>query len=435
MRASDFGIDEPIIQSFIDTDFYELTIGDWVYSIPEYADAIVTFRLVCRTKDIKLGKIIPIEHLREEFDHVAKNVRPTNTEIYYLRGMDIYGDRMFSESYLKFLKTIKLPTNYRLEVASDGSLLLEFTGPWKTVLYWEIFALSIVNELYRRYLIRRHFPIKSELERYLNTGMVRLMEKIKIFKKHPDLTLVEFGTRRRASRKWHDIEAGTIANELLSQLKGISNVYLAFKHNLVPSGTSSHQNFMVAAGLAYLRTNGDRDAVRASHNTVLKQWWDKYGYGLSIVLPDTFGTKFALETMPPEIAHNWKGSRQDSGDPIRYTEKFINWYRKHDVDPMEKMIIYSDGQVTEEMIRINNYSRNRINRTFGVGTFMTNDFEPIPEIGLMPISLVMKPVEVNGKGLAKLSDNIAKATGKPEDIEEAKTIFDYDERFFEPCTY
>lgn len=429
--------DEPIIQSFLDTDFYEITMGDWIFSYPEYADAMVTFRLKCRTQGVKLGKVIPIEHLREELDHVA-NLSPTNTEIYYLRGMDIYGDRMLSESYLAFLKKIKLKlsTKYKAEIMPDGDLDLEFTGPWKTVLYWELFGLSIVNELYRRYLIRKHLTTRQSQERYFNTGYTNLIDKVRIFKQHPDLTYSDFGTRRRAGRDWQDVVVGLSASELpKNQFRGTSNVHLAMKHDLDPMGTSSHQQFMIAAGLTDIASNGNRDAIRASHNTVLRQWWEKYGYGLSIFLPDTFGTKFAFETMPDEIAYNWKGGRQDSGDPYRYGEKKIQWYQKHDVDPTGKIIVFSDGLTAPEMVKINNYFRKRVIPTFGVGTSYTNDFDSIPEIGLIPLSLVIKPATVNGKGLVKLSDNIAKAMGAPEDIERYRKIFDYDETYFKSCTY
>ena len=170
MLYQSYNPDEYIVRSFLDTDFYKFTMGDFIFSNPTFADAIVTFRLKCRTKGVKLGRVIPIENLRSELDH-AMTLRPTmNSELFYLRGMDVYGDRMLSEPYLQFLKTIEL-TPYRLEITADGDIILEFTGPWKIVTYWEIFALEIVNELYRRYLIRKHFPSASEQRRDLATGI------------------------------------------------------------------------------------------------------------------------------------------------------------------------------------------------------------------------------------------------------------------------
>ena len=425
--------DEHVVRSFFDTDFYKFTMGDFIFSNPNYANALVTFRLKCRTKNVKLGRVIPIEVLEMELDH-AMQLKPTNSEIYYLRGMDVYGDRMLSEPYLQFLKTIELPP-YKLNVTTDGDLELEFTGPWKSATYWEIFALEIVNELYFRYLIKRHLTSPSERARYLMTGLSRFLDKIKIFKQYPDLTYSDFGTRRRASARHQEELVAIAANELPKQFKGTSNVYLANKLNLMPIGTSAHELSMVAAGLADIASNGDRDAIRASQHEVTAGWWKKFGFGLSVALTDTYGTKSVFETAPPELAINWKGTRHDSGDPLRYAEKTLQWYKRYGVNPQDKMIVFSDGRTVPLMIQALNYCRGKIKSTEGWGTNKTNDFEPRPDVRLIPLSLVVKPASVNGQGLVKLSDNIAKAMGTSEDIEKYKKIFDYDETYFEPCTY
>ena len=228
-------------------------------------------------------------------------------------------------------------------------------------------------------------------------------------------------------------------DEMPNQFRGTSNVHLAHKHNLMPMGTSAHELVMIATGIADIKSNGDRYTIREAQNQILNKWWAKYGFGLSICLADNFGTKFTFETAPPIVATEWKGTRHDSGDRLRYTEKTIQWYNQHEVDPESKIIVFSDGLTEMSMIQTFNYCRGRIGATFGWGTNMSNDFEPRPDIGLIPLSLVVKPstVSVDGRsqGLVKLSDNIAKAMGTPEDIERYKKIFNYDERFFEPCTY
>ena len=103
------------------------------------------------------------------------------------------------------------------------------------------------------------------------------------------------------------------------------------------------------------------------------------------------------------------------------------------------MLIFSDGLEVWSMIENTNYCRGKIISTNGWGTNKTNDFEPRPDIGLMPLSLVIKPSRVTvgdcGQGLVKLSDNLAKAMGTPEDIQRYIKFFDYDETYFEPCTY
>ena len=437
MIGYNYDRDKPIVQSFLDTDFYKFTMGDFIFSNPRFADAIVTFRMKCRTKNVRLGKVIPMGHLREELDHACR-LRPTNSEIYYLRGMDVYGDRMLSEPYLEFLKTIPL-TRYDLELTSDGDINLEFTGPWKLVTYWELFGLSIVNELYLRYAMRMGLFSEAERSRYLMTGFFRLLTKIGKLLEYPDLTFSDFGTRRRASRQWQDDVVYTMANQLPKQFKGTSNVHLAMKYNLMPIGTSAHELFMIAAGLAEIEYGEDPYFVRHSQGIVLNSWWEKYGHGLSIALTDTFGTKHTFSSSHASLARDWKGTRQDSGDPLRYKEKVLQWYRQYFIAPEKKLIVFSDGLDVDSMIRIHNDCRGEILDTYGWGTNLTNDFEPRPDIGLIPLSLVIKPSKVTvgnqSRGLVKLSDNIAKAMGTPEDIERYKRIFNYDETYFEPCTY
>lgn len=63
---------------------------------------------------------------------------------------------------------------------------------------------------------------------------------------------------------------------------------------------------------------------------------------------------------------------------------------------------------------------------FGWGTNLTNDFvdcAPQKNEHLRAISLVCKVTDANGRPAVKLSDNLNKATGTPEEIERYKRIF------------
>ena len=210
------------------------------------------------------------------------------------------------------------------------------------------------------------------------------------------------------------------------QFIGTSNVALANKYGLMPIGTSAHELFMIMAGMMAESDEG----VRASVSKVLDDWWDEYGWGLSIALSDTFGTDSFLPIFGQERAHVWKGSRQDSGDPYDYGDKkIIPFYESAGVDPRGKIIVFSDGLNIEEMIKIQRHFAGRIKTTFGWGTNLTND------LGFPAVSMVVKPVEACGIGLVKLSDNIAKAVGRPEDIERYKKIFGYSADFNKACVY
>jgi len=411
--------DKPIIECALDTDIYLHTMGQFVYL--RYPDVPVRYVFKNRTKSVDLGRLIDMGRLREELDHVKTQVHYNNSELHYLRGTNEYQERMFTESYLEFLKNLRLP-EYRLE-ETDGDILLEFSGKWSEAIYWEVPALSIINELYTRAVMAPLTRFEKEL--LFAEGRQRLAEKIRKLRKKRSITFVDFGTRRRFSLDWQKYVVGVLIEELPGQFKGTSNVKLAMDTGIVPMGTSAHQLNMVMTAIMH----GSDEDVRRSQQKLLEEWWEQYGWGLSIVLPDTYGSKFTFNSMTDEQARDWKGFRQDSGPPQRFVDWVLDFYQKRGVNAEEKLVIHSDGLCVGVMIGAADYINGRIRYTFGWGTNLMND------LGVKPVSIVVKPVEANGIGISKLSDNPAKAIGRHEDIEEAKRIFGYDGGVYEKCVY
>ena len=407
---------KPIITSLLDIDFYKFTMGQLIFN--KHRDTQVRFAFQNRTKSINLASVINEDDLRNELNAAKYGLHMNNSELHYLRGTNEYGDRMFSEGYLQFLERLELPS-FHLEFNSKG-FTLEFEGPWSRATYWETIALSIINELYNRAITGRMSSFKRDALRAC--GIKRLEDKISVLLAEPGVTFADFGTRRRFSGEWHDYVVGVLAKELpKKQFLGTSNTYLAMKHGLLPMGTSAHELFMVAAGLG----KSDKE-VRNSQNEVIGEWWQQYGYNLSIVLTDTFGSDFFFDNTQ---AHDWKGLRQDSGDPFEFGEKAIEFYKSHSIDPTGKIIIFSDGLDVETILKLYKHFKGRIKTSFGWGTNLTND------LGLQPCSMVVKAVWAEGQYLVKLSDNLSKATGRHEDIERMKKIFGYTRNCYEPCKY
>ncbi|MEK7640452.1 MAG: nicotinate phosphoribosyltransferase [Patescibacteria group bacterium] len=409
-----------IINSLLDTDFYKFTMGQLVFL--KHRDVPVKYAFKNRTKGVRLGFEIDEKELRAELDHV-KSLSFKNSELRYLRGaINDHNERIFCEEYLQFLGELSLQS-YKLSMDSN-EFVLEFEGKWSEAIYWETFALSIVNELY----YRKQMAGLSEFEREVveARGRLNLAKKIEALRKRPAIKFTDFGTRRRFSREWQDYVVKTMAKEFPPlDFRGTSNVFLAMKYDLMPMGTSAHEMFMVMSGVCH----GSDHMIRASHNYVLQEWWGLYGRDLSIALTDTYGTDFFFTDFTKEQAQRWKGFRQDSGDPITFGEKVLEFYKRHDVPADDKMIVFSDGLNVEMMIKIHDHFDGKIKVSFGWGTNLTND------LGFPALSLVVKPVEANGHGLVKLSDNIAKAVGLPEDIESFKRIFGYGSSFSEECVY
>ncbi len=398
----------PIITSLLDLDHYKLTMGQFVFN--RYPNVPVKYAFNNRTK-IKIAQVIDEKDLRQELDSV-QGLKPTPDELEFLSGLKNNRLPLFSNDYLRFLESVQLP-DYQLEV-KEGNFKIEFQGKWSEAIYWETFALSIVNELYYRKLTKDFSP--EELKRLYQTGEERLKRKIEVLKQYPDIRYLEFGTRRRFSRNWQDYLVGRLREETPTKLIGTSNVYLAKKHNLKPQGTMAHELFMVMSGIMH----GSDDGIRASHNQVLSEWWDEYGYDLSVALTDTYGSDFFFRDMNREQAEKYKGMRQDSGKPKLFGNKQIEFYEKKGIDPRQKLFVPSDGLTLETITDIQRDFEGRIIPAYGWGTSLTND------LGLDSLSIVVKAVESNGYGTVKLSDNPAKATGIKNDIARFMRIFGYD---------
>jgi nicotinate phosphoribosyltransferase len=133
--------------------------------------------------------------------------------------------------------------------------------------------------------------------------------------------------------------------------------------------------------------------------------------------------------MTEERLRNWTGERHDSGDPDSFAEKRLKKWRSFGINPWGKIIIFSDGLDVHKIIRLFEKFNPETNIGFGIGTNLTND------LGFPPISIVVKLTRSQGYGTVKLSDNLAKAIGKPEDIERVKRVFGYAEGRHEEVIY
>ncbi len=408
---------EPPVRSLMDVDFYKFTMGQLIYS--KFAGTEVTFTLIVRSRDIDLGSYVSEQELRDSLDHMM-SLAFSRTDLYWMRGIDLYGRYMFKEPYLDFLRNFKLP-QYSLEYVRHGDktqIELTFKGAWEYVSPWETLALGAVSELYYRGVMR------SLSEYQIDVAYIRaadtLYRKLEKLSRHKKVTFADFGQRRRHSFLWQQFVLGKAKQALGSQFTGTSNTWMAFKHDLVPIGTNAHELPMVLTALA----NSD-DEMRDAQYQVLRLWEELYEGGLRVFLPDTYGTDQFLANVPADIKlESWRGMRQDSGDPISEGNKYINWLHRKQVDPKGKLVIFSDGLDVDEMVRYQRYFDGQTNTTNGWGTLLTNDFrEAAPDDSLKPFSIVCKVTEVNGRPAVKLSNNPEKATGPKEEVERYKRVF------------
>lgn len=406
-----------IIKSLLDLDFYKVTMGQFVFH--RYSRVPVAYGLTNRTKGIALPDYINEAELRDELNK-ARDLCFVTSGLDYLAGLKAGDGPVCRPEYLTYLKDYRLP-EFDLENLG-GTYRLEFSGEWQEQIYWETIALSIITELFGQALVRKDNLRPKDL---VDQCERRLCEKISLLRLYPEIKIIEFGTRRRFSCWFQDYVLHRLIEEIPNQLLGTSNVFLAQRYGLPPIGTHAHELFMFMSGIYH----DSEDEIRDSHSQVLREWWAEYGYPLSIALTDTFGSDFFFSDFTEEQARKWRGLRQDSGDPIEFGEKAIKFYQSFGVDPREKIVVFSDGLDVHKIIKIYLHFKGRIQMAFGWGTNLTND------LGLPTLSLVVKAIRANGHGLVKLSDNLAKAIGAPEDVELYKRVFGYTGNRFDAVRY
>jgi len=403
---------DPIVRSLIDSDFYKLLMCQSVFR--NKPDTQVTFSLINRSKHIPLAKLIDEGELREQLDHI-RTLSLRRGESTWLRGNTFYGKRqMFRSDFMEWFEELRLPP-YNLERKGD-QYELTFEGKWHEVMMWEIPALAVLMELRGRAVLdgMRRF----ELQVLYARAMTRVWEKIERLRGIEDLSIADFGTRRRHSFLWQDWCVQAMIEGLGDKFTGTSNCLIAMRREAEAIGTNAHELPMVYSALA----ENDAALAQAPYD-VLSDWHEEHDGNLRIILPDTYGTAGFLENAPDWLA-GWTGIRIDSGDPVKGAEIALGWWRDRGEDPRDKRIIFSDGLDVDQIARLHRQFSDRVNVSFGWGTLLTNDFRGlVPGDMLAPFSLVCKAVSANGRPTVKLSDNPEKAMGPAEEVERYKRVF------------
>ena len=404
---------DPVVRSVLDTDFYKLLMAQSIFR--HHRNTRVTFSLINRTDSVALAKLIDESELREQLDHI-RTLKLSRGESTWLRGNTFYGERrMFSPDFIAWLEEFRFP-DYQLDI-SGNQYELTFEGPWIETTMWEIPALAVLTELRSRAVLRN--MAKFELQVLYARAMTRVWEKIQRLKRLEQISISDFGTRRRHGFLWQDWCVQAMIEGLGGSFLGTSNCLIALRREVEAIGTNAHELPMVYAALA----DDDQSLAKAPYQ-VLEDWQKDYHDNLRIILPDTYGTQGFLARAPDWLA-GWTGLRVDSGDPFDHGETAINWWRDRGQDPKEKLLIFSDGLDVGIIERLYRHFHGQVRLGFGWGTLLTNDFRNLdPDSNLDPISLVCKVVSANGHMAVKLSDNPLKAVGPPNEVERYKRVFE-----------
>ncbi len=369
----------PVLHTLLDTDAYKLHMQQAVFHHYYHVHVAAEFR--CRGDDL-LG--IYADSIREQVD-AMQHLTLQDDEYQWLSGLPF-----FKADYLNWLRDFRYKPEQVVVTNDNGKLNIRLEGPWREVIMWEVPLLAVISELAHRY---RSPEMGAEqalasLENKL-VEFSQLTEGLDISR----FRLMDFGTRRRFSR---DVQQAIV--ERLQQepwFVGTSNYDLARRLNLTPMGTQAHEWFQAHQQISPDLANSQRAALAA--------WLEEYPNQLGIALTDCITMDAFLRDFGPEFAERYQGLRHDSGDPVEWGEKAIAHYKKLGIDPMSKVLVFSDNLDLAKAVDLYRHFASRVNLSFGIGTRLTCD---IPQV--KPLNIVIKLVECNGKPVAKLSDSPGK---------------------------
>ena len=380
-------------------DLYKSTMAQ--VALNKHPDAEVTFELKNRRSTQLLSEYVSPQALQDRLERFRGGWKPD--EVAFLATQMRKGDEssLFHEEFLSYLLENDLPPVQVGINPETGELEVSTTGAWPLVTFWETVVMAEVNEMYfKSYIADKGLNLQDVYDE----GDRRLSEKIAKLQSRPDIKFADFGTRRRFSYRWHKHVLTRLASECPDNLIGTSNIWLANEFNLMPIGTYAHEMPMVYATLADKLGSDPLDG----HREMLIDWVDEYDDNLSTALTDTFTSDYFFADFTVEQAKHWQSLRHDSGDPVKFGEQVIDFYKSYGIDPATKTIVFSDGLDIDTIIALADHFAGKINVVFGWGTSLTND------LGLPALNIVMKAVRVNGISTVKESDDAGKGMGDAE---------------------
>ena len=400
-QAREYLMNNPLVTSLLDDDFYKFTMQQVVFHY--FKDKKTKFAFKNRN-DIPLAPYKDI--IEKQLDFICE-LTYKQEELDFLADLEINNEKIFKSDYIESLKTFQLKRD-RIVVKKNGHELdiRAKKDDWYQNIKFEVLVLAIVNGV--------HSIIEASknggVQKFYDNGITTLKSKIDLIKNHPlqdSFNLVDMGTRRRfLNVDYQDTVFKILKKEIPNNFSTTSNVLVAMRNGVVPAGTMAHE---------YLQAMQALVGIEESQEYAFKMWQKEYGVNkLGIALSDILGMNPFFVSFNKALTESYQGARHDSGCPFEWGDKVINHYEYHNVDPITKSAVFSDGLNIPYAFEILEYFNGRINVVFGIGTNLTND------VGMKALQIVMKMTWCNGQSVAKLSDNPAKSMCK--DVEYMEEV-------------
>ena len=379
-----------IISSILDNDLYKFTMQQAVINL--YPTSWALYQFINRG-----GTKFP-----KGFDLQLYN------EVRYFSELKIdQYEKMFLQSiyflkppYVDFLCGYKYNPNEVTIDQEDGDLYVSVKGPWYRTILWEVPLLALISELYFK---TKETETNISYREKTKEKAIKLMELQARF--------ADFGTRRRYSRFVQDIVVGLLNKWSNGYFNGTSNIHFAQIHNIKAIGTQAHE---------WTQFHAAKYGFKYANETSMEKWVEVYQGDLGIALADTYTSPAFFKSFNTKYAKLHDGIRQDSGDPFAFIEMAIQHYKKLNIDPLTKTIVFSDGLDIDKVEEIEKVCKGRIKTSYGIGTNLTND------VVVQPLNMVIKMTACKPDSSSewintcKLSDAQGKYTGDPNMIELCK---------------
>jgi len=370
------------IQGVLDTDFYKLTMQQaYLHQAP---DVEAEWEFHCRSDE----DLTPyLDLLREELDGMHRLV----VTLPQLRALSRQAPYLQTD-YLDFLYHFRFDPSLLHLGIDKGVLKISARGLQTDISLFEIPVLATLSEL--RNSVRYPDVSVGQIERSTLDKIAelhRLGDSVDL----AAFRFSDFGTRRRFSFAAQRQVLGLLKQHLPEQLAGTSNPLLAQHFALPVVGTMAHEWLQIHQGLNY--------PLASTQKVALENWLREYHGQLGIALTDVIGIDAFCRDLDFQLASQYSGFRQDSGDPILWGEKLLARLEELKIDPASKTLVFSDGLDFSRAVALYRHFMGRVNTSFGIGTWLMADF------GVnQPLNMVMKLVRVGNQPVAKISDSPGK---------------------------
>jgi len=394
--------DSPIITSFDDQDAYKFSMQ---YAIlKHYPEAKVKYAFILRDQTIEFPSGFG-EALQNQV-RCFKDIRfSAEIEEHLIRNFP-----WFDTDYLEYLRRYQFDPDEVKIYQTGNKLDIKIEGFWHKTILWEVPLMACISELYYRLY---------EIPDAIDLNLSRWEEKFREFASM-QIAVIEFGTRRRKSRRVQEKVIEKFLQTAPETIKGTSNVMFARRFGIPASGTQAHEWFMFHAA---------RYGAQMATKTALEKWVQTYHGALGIALTDTFTTDVFFRDFELFFSKLFDGIRHDSGDPLVFAHKAVQHY-------LDKQIVLPNGLIPKILVfsdAINNFTtissientiKNRIFSVYGIGTWITNDIIGNDGIRIKPLNMVIKMTEAQPTETSaclqciKLTDCPEKRTGDPDTIRQ-----------------